>query len=191
MLCEKCKKNEARINLVKIIKGQRQEVWLCENCARNISEIPFLNSINKDGDFPFQGILTGLISNMNNGLLDQVELTCPNCGMAYSEFKKNGKLGCSECYEEFSKSTEPLVTTATNIVKYDGKVPKRNKVELFQKKKLKNLKENLQKLILEENYEEAAIVRDSILTIEKKIIDDSMLESIGIGEEKCNEKLDS
>ena len=191
MLCEKCKKNEARINLVKIVNGQKQEIWLCESCAKNISDIPFLNSINKDADFPFQGILTGLISNMSNSLLEQVELICPNCGMTYSEFKKIGKLGCSECYEEFSKSNEALVKNATNIVKYAGKVPKRNQIELFQKKKLKNLKENLQKLIVEENYEEAAIVRDSILKIEKKIIDDNMLKSIVIEGEKCNEKLDS
>ena len=37
MLCEKCRKNEARINLVKILNGQKQEIWLCENCAKDIA----------------------------------------------------------------------------------------------------------------------------------------------------------
>ncbi|CAH0434922.1 Putative kinase [Clostridium neonatale] len=179
MLCEKCKKNEARINLVKILNGQKQEIWLCENCARDIADIPMLNSISKEIDFPFQGILTGLISNFNN-VSEKKELVCPNCGMHYDEFKKTGKLGCSECYEEFSKSNEPLVKTATNFVKYAGKIPKRNKIELSQKKKLKDLKESLQKLILEEDYEKAAVIRDSISEIEKSIIDDSISRMIDV-----------
>ena len=86
MLCEKCKKNEARINLVKILNGQKQEIWLCENCARDIADIPMLNSISKEIDFPFQGILTGLISNFNN-VSEKKELVCPNCG-AYKYCKK-------------------------------------------------------------------------------------------------------
>lgn len=190
MLCEKCKKNEARINLVKILNGQKQEIWLCENCARDIADIPMLNSISKEIDFPFQGILTGLISNFNN-VSEKKELVCPNCGMHYDEFKKTGKLGCSECYEEFSKSNEPLVKTAANFVKYAGKIPKRNKIELSQKKKLKDLKESLQKLILEEDYEKAVVIRDSISEIEKSIIDDSISRMIDVEGEEYNEKLDS
>ncbi|WP_317119701.1 UvrB/UvrC motif-containing protein [Clostridium neonatale] len=190
MLCEKCKKNEARINLVKILNGQKQEIWLCENCARDIADIPMLNSISKEIDFPFQGILTGLISNFNN-VSEKKELVCPNCGMHYDEFKKTGKLGCSECYEEFSKSNEPLVKTAANFVKYAGKIPKRNKIELSQKKKLKDLKESLQKLILEEDYEKAAVIRDSISEREKSIIDDSISRMIDVEGEEYNEKLDS
>ena len=45
MLCEKCKKNEAKINLVKVVNGEKQQIWLCEECAKNISSIPFLKPI--------------------------------------------------------------------------------------------------------------------------------------------------
>ena len=30
MICEKCKKNEAKIHLIKLINGERTETWLCE-----------------------------------------------------------------------------------------------------------------------------------------------------------------
>ena len=190
MLCEKCKKNEARINLVKILNGQKQEIWLCENCAKDLADIPMLNSMNKEIEFPFQGILTGLISNFNN-FTEKKELVCSNCGMHYNQFKKTGKLGCSECYEEFSKSNEPLVKTATNFVKYSGKIPQRKRNELSQKKKLKDLKESLQKLIFEEEYEKAAMIRDSISEIEKSIINESISINSYMDEGEYNEKLDS
>lgn len=181
MLCEKCNKNEARINLVKILNGQKQEIWLCENCAKNIVDIPILNSINKELDIPIQGILTGLISNFNN-VTKKEELICSNCGLTYDSFKKIKYLGCSECYEAFSKSDEPVVKVNENFIKYVGKIPKRNQMELSQKRELKDLKERLHKLVLEENYEMAAVVRDNILLIEKKLINDSMLNEVGMKE---------
>lgn len=45
MLCEKCKKNEAKINLITVMNGQKQEIWLCENCAKDIANIPFFSPI--------------------------------------------------------------------------------------------------------------------------------------------------
>lgn len=64
MLCEKCKKNEAKINLVKIVNGEKHEIWLCEDCAKNITNIPFLSSFAEEANFPFQSILTGILSNV-------------------------------------------------------------------------------------------------------------------------------
>ena len=66
MLCEKCKKNEARINLVKIVNGEKQQIWLCEECAKNISNIPFLSSIPEGAGFPFQEVLNGLLTGVEN-----------------------------------------------------------------------------------------------------------------------------
>lgn len=190
MLCEKCKKNEARINLVKIVNGQKQEIWLCEECAKNISDIPFLSSIGNEIDFPFQGILTGVIANMKYSPMQNEELVCSNCGTTYDEFNKNGKLGCSMCYDKFLKQIELMLKFDKNKTKHIGKIPKKNQVELSQKKKLKNLKENLQRLISEEKYEEATFIRDSIKELETSILNNLTIEDNVIEEEKCNEKLD-
>jgi protein arginine kinase activator len=32
-----------------------------------------------------------------------VEVKCPNCGFTQADFKKAGRLGCSECYVTFSE----------------------------------------------------------------------------------------
>lgn len=195
MLCEKCKKNEARINLVKIVNGQKQEIWLCEECAKNISDIPLLNNISSEIDFPFQGLLTGVISNMSHASVEkekrEPEKKCPNCGLTYKEFKTSGKVGCAICYDVFSQEIERMLKTKTKDQDYSGKVPQKSEFEISQKRKLKNLKENLQKLISKEEYEEAAIVRDSIKTIENNIIESNLVKSVLIEGDEQDGELDS
>lgn len=191
MLCEKCKKNEAKINLVKMVNGEKYEIWLCENCARDISDIPFLNSIGKETEIQFQGILTGLLSNIGKVPTAEKEIVCNNCGLTYEDFKKNGKLGCSNCYRVFSKALEPIIRSMQKGPKHIGKIPKINGKELAQRRTLKELKEELQRLIVSEEYESAAIVRDKIKELELSIMDSNLVEKeLNIREEKCNGKLD-
>ncbi len=193
MLCEKCKKNEAKINLVKIVNGEKQEIWLCEDCAKNISEIPFLSTLSKEIDFPFQGFLTGVISNISNvsenKLQKKENLICPNCGTSEHELKKTGKVGCSMCYHIFASDINKTLNNKKS--EYVGKIPKKNRTEIIQKKKLKNLKENLQKLILNEEYEEAAIVRDSIKQLESSILEENLVKNVLIEGEDYDGELDS
>lgn len=193
MLCEKCKKNEAKINLVKIVNGEKQEIWLCEECAKNISEIPFLSTLGKEIEFPFQGFLTGVISNISNSSGESVQkrenLKCPNCGTTEQEFKKTGKVGCSMCYNVFSSEIEKVLKNKST--EHIGKIPKKSKTEIIQKRKLKNLKDNLQQLILNEQYEEAAIVRDSIKLLEDGILEENLVKNVLIEGEDFDGELDS
>src|SRR6266404_1156583 len=63
------------------------------------------------------------------------ELKCARCGFTQADFKKAGRLGCPECYKTFSEALQGLMKT-------------------MQKK--------LTKAIEEEDFEEAAILRDEI-----------------------------
>ncbi|MCI5628187.1 MAG: excinuclease ABC subunit B, partial [Clostridium sp.] len=61
MLCQKCKKNQANVHLVKLVNGEKSDVWLCEECARKISDISLgipMNNTNINSD-SFQNILSG------------------------------------------------------------------------------------------------------------------------------------
>lgn len=188
MLCEKCKKNEAKINLVKVVNGEKQQIWLCENCAKDISSIPFFNPTGDAAGFPFQEVLTGLLSSVENSIPGKVEKTvCHSCGMTKEEFIKTGKAGCANCYSVFRKQ----INEANGTAKYKGRIPKVGGEELIQRNNLKNLKQKLQELIVKEEYEEAAVVRDKIRDIEKHIIESNINKNkINLEEENCNEKLD-
>lgn len=192
MLCQKCKKNEARINLIKMVNGHKEEIWLCEECARNIADIPFIGEMGDEIDESLQGFLTGVINNISSNLNKSVseeidERICPNCGTNYNSVLKTGKVGCSKCYDTFDKK---LLKDKKKGLSYVGKIPKKNSFDLSRKRKLKSLKESLQNLILEEKYEQAAIVRDSINELERDIINKNLINKTIIEGEKCNGKLE-
>ena len=195
MLCEKCKKNEAKINLITVVNGEKHEIWLCENCAKDISSIPFFSSVGQNINFPFQGMLTEMLSNIDGNKVDIdnnkiKEIICTNCGLTYDEFKKTGRLGCSDCYEEFKVVLEPRIKSLQVGVKHIGKIPNMKGEELIRRRKLKNLKEEMQQLIVAEEYERAAIVRDEIRTLELYILESNIKETVNVKEENCDGQLD-
>ncbi len=192
MLCEKCRKNEAKINLVTVLNGEKHEIWLCENCVKDISSIPFFSSISQDVNLPFQSMLTEILSNADNNKanIDSnkiKELVCSNCGLTYDEFKKSGILGCSDCYKEFKSVLDPRIKSLQVGVKHIGKIPNMKGKELVQRRRLKDLKEEMQKIIVAEEYERAVIVRDEIKKIELSILESNIKETANEKEENCNE----
>lgn len=193
MLCEKCKKNEAKINLVKIINGEKQQIWLCEECAKNISNIPFLSSIPDGAGFPFQEVINGLLTGVENSApKKEIEKkVCPVCGLTLEELKKTKKVGCSNCYIVFKEPIKAIIKNVTKEGKHIGRIPNRTQKEFLQRDKLKNLKQKLQILIEKEEYEEAAVVRDEIRQIELYIIKSNVKDDEKCEEENCNEQLDS
>lgn len=145
MLCESCKKKEANVHYTGIFNNETHEMHLCSSCAK------------KNGIASILPSMTGLISN---------EKSCKYCGLSYDDFKENGRLGCSRCYESFSKELAALVRRMHGRTQHIGKVPERRKTEVFKEKELLTLKRELKKLIGEEKYEEAAVTRDRINLLE-------------------------
>ena len=160
MLCEKCNKRVATIHLIKLINGEKSEVRLCESCAKEISDIPLVGSLgNIDGN-SIPNILSGFFESIDKNKQNKIEVICKKCGLTYSQ------LGCDECYESFSSYLGPMFKRIQGDLEHIGKVPKRSGVKLVEKKKYVNLKKELQKAILEEEYERAAVLRDKIKDIE-------------------------
>lgn len=190
MLCEKCRKYEAKVNLVTVINGQKHEIWLCESCVKDISSIPFFSSIGQNMNLSFQGMITEVLSNIDNKInIDNNinEIICSNCGLTYDEFKKMGRLGCSQCYKEFKVVLDPRIKSLQVGIKHIGKIPKMKGKELVQRRKLKDLKQEMQQLIIAEEYEKAAIVRDEIRELELHILESNTKETFTVEEENCNE----
>lgn len=167
MLCERCKKNEAKVHIIKIINGEKSETLLCEKCAKELTEIPFDNKFIPDNKMTFQNILSGFFETLDKGNKNQkIEVVCKSCGLTYSEFKKNGKLGCSNCYKSFQDLLKSRIKRIQGDTEHIGKIPKRESNEVIQRKRINKLKEELQQAIINEEYEEAAVIRDKIKLLE-------------------------
>lgn len=155
MLCCICKEKPATVHLTDIKGDKMQKVDLCEECAKN-------KGVN-DSTFALADMLLGLgasqeIEQASGG----VEIKCPQCGFTQADFKKSGRLGCAECYKTFADGLEGLLKSMHKGTRHAGKVPEGLRQTRDLSDRLNALQQRLAKAIQEENFEQAAALRDEI-----------------------------
>ncbi len=155
MLCCICKEKPATVHLTDIKGDKVQKVDLCEECAKN-------KGVN-DSTFALADMLLGLgasqeIEQASGG----VEIKCPQCGFTQADFKKSGRLGCAECYKTFADGLEGLLKSMHKGTRHAGKVPEGLRQTRDLSDRLNALQQKLAKAIQEENFEQAAALRDEI-----------------------------
>lgn len=160
MICEHCHNRPATILVTKILNGVKSEKRLCSECAGETEKIYF------NTDMSIQNILAGLLDTSLKE--SQIQVTCNKCGLTYQELKKTGKLGCDECYHTFEPYLNATLKKLNGTSVHTGKIPKKSKGKLIRKKKIDQLREDLQEAIKGEEYEKAATLRDEIRGIEKE-----------------------
>lgn len=163
MLCDVCGKNQATVHLTEIVDDQMTELHLCEGCARQKSE-------QMESQFGLNDLLAGLADfGKPSQEKEDVSLKCKKCGLTYSDFKKIGRLGCSDCYSTFKKYLGPLLKRIHGSSHHEGKMPLKDGLGAPRKKiDLETLRQKLQKAIELEAFEEAARLRDQIKELERK-----------------------
>lgn len=162
MLCQLCKKREATVHFTRIINQQKVEMYVCEQCARENSELKV--NIHK--------LLSGIMGIGTPADIEEAPFTtlkCESCGLTIEEFNKTGLLGCAKCYDAFGDSIKTMLKRIHGNVKHHGKVPKKISGKIKDAYNLRSLKEELQKCIDKEEYEKAAQIRDKIKVLEKSL----------------------
>lgn len=163
MLCDVCKKREAVVHITTFTKGQRTEVHLCAECAKTQDEFKQLREFNIfDNDF-FRKMA------YPNTDASKDEPRCTSCGMTYSEFNKEGRFGCPDCYEAFREETPALLRRIHGHSKHIGKVPNRGVGVFRTRTQIRRLQQHLERLVRDERYEEAAKVRDEIKALRRQM----------------------
>lgn len=157
MLCQKCGKNNASVKIVKNYNGNVEELHLCSACASK-------EDLNFNQDFYNHPLFSSLFNAFTP--LGKNEVVCDRCKTSYSEFKKSGKFGCSDCFNKFEPYLESLFKNIHGATAHTGKLPKRSAEPLRLKRHTDDLKKKLKQAIAEENFEEAAKLRDEIRSIE-------------------------
>ena len=158
MLCTICKEKPATVHLTQIVGDKMQKLDLCEDCAKT-------KGINDPTSFGLADLdlVLGLgASQQLEQAAGGVELKCPRCGFTQADFKKSGRLGCPECYVTFAEGLRGLLKTMHKGTRHTGKAPEALRATRENADKLKTLQTKLTKAIKDENYEQAALVRDEI-----------------------------
>ncbi|MDI6703543.1 MAG: UvrB/UvrC motif-containing protein [bacterium] len=164
MLCEDCKRKEASIHFKEIVNGELTELHLCETCA----EKKGLTLYGLESPLSLINLLAGL-AEVVEGIPFQEETLqkCKTCGITWSEFKKRGRLGCSECYQVFSRQLSQILRKIHGHIQHVGKTPEEIPSGVKRKKKIQDLRMQLEQAVKLEEFEKAAKLRDKIRELEK------------------------
>jgi protein arginine kinase activator len=162
MLCDLCGKNPATVHLTEIVDNQMTELHLCEDCARE-------KSSQMEQEFGLADLLAGLAEfGKPQEEKDVVEIKCLQCNLTYADFKKIGRLGCSECYNTFRRYLSPLLKKIHGSNRHLGKSPMKVAKVTRKRLDLQELRTRLAKAVEAEEFEEAAKIRDQVKELEKK-----------------------
>lgn len=159
MVCQNCRENPATIHYTSIDDDDaRVELNFCEECAA-------AQGIPSDLSIPTQ-LATAVAAAAN---VSKSDLSCPHCGITFSEFRKKGRLGCPLDYQEFRVPLEVILRSEhDNQVRHKGRLPHgRVESQSTVNERLLYLRRELNEAITTENYEAAARLRDEIRSIEQ------------------------
>ncbi len=157
MLCNICKQNEAKVHLSQIVDNDVHKIDLCETCAK-------AKGVDDPTGFSPVDLLLGLgaAQELEKSSAEGVQIKCPHCGFTQVDFKKAGRLGCSECYTTFAEGLEGLLKSMHKGTRHIGKVPRAFRQNRDFEEKVKSLQQKLEKAIAGEDFEKAASLRDEI-----------------------------
>lgn len=176
MRCDHCKKNEATTHIKQNINGKKSEVYLCETCASELNVLEDMQPLSMDTMFAdtfFGNFLGAGLAAMNS--LAGVE-RCNYCSSSFNDIVQTGNVGCAHCYSKFYDKLEPSIRkihgktghigkNISYVVDNDAEQEKPTQ-EKTQESELQKLKAQLDKAVLEQRFEDAAILRDKISAVQ-------------------------
>ena len=153
MKCSKCGKNNANITYNQNINGEVTNLNLCEECAHKLG---IFNS--------FDDIFSPMVLDLDYILPEEIK--CKKCGYTLSKYRNSGLFGCDSCYDTFKNEIDSI------LLKLQGKNRNVQKLESNKNDKPESQEEKLRKeleqLVKDEKFEEAAVVREKIKKLERK-----------------------
>ena len=183
MQCQNCHKNEATIHVQQIVDGKIQSYHLCEECAaKKGADDPELQGFNL-AEVLFD--IAGKVAHAAGEHLPEPEQkndddgsssVCPECGWTLQQFRKTGYLGCPACYQAFAPLVSNLLKNMHRGEKHLGKIPlsagaeqRKGHEKRLMNREVEQLRKELEEKIRQEEYEEAAVLRDRIQELNRKI----------------------
>lgn len=165
-LCEHCREREATVHYQKTVNGKTVRADLCASCAKKMGiGVSFGLEENLFGGLDLFSALSGTAPKGEGE-------RCPLCNTTLAKIRKEGKFGCSQCYDQFADRLDLNSFVGKG---YGGKALGAKRVEAETLKEAPKeidpvlaLKEELKAAVAAEDYEKAAVLRDRIREKEGK-----------------------
>ena len=160
MLCEHCNQNQATIHITQVINGEKTEMTLCPECAKECGAFA-LSEITS--------LFSGLLESGAERTHAASTLRCSHCGLAYSQFKKTGMLGCATCYKDFRKQLQPMLQRIHGRLQHEGHIPASAGESMQLRRQIDSKRREMQSAIDQEEFERAAGLRDELRELQSKL----------------------
>jgi protein arginine kinase activator len=159
MMCDHCGQRQATIYLTKVVNGDKSELHLCKQCAEQGDSEFFKN-------LSLVNILANLAAAKPAPAEPATPVVCTQCGFTLERFRREGIVGCEQCYKQFSDDLLPMMRKIHGSLQHTGKRPgaacKPAAAGKKKQSRLEELKSQLKQAVKAEEYERAATLRDEI-----------------------------
>jgi protein arginine kinase activator len=164
--CRRCTK-PATLHITEIRNGEAQALHLCEGCAKEyLDTVTVGSAAGESASFESTGATEGDAEQVPD---ERDALTCPQCGITFKQFRSQGRLGCPHDYVAFREELVPLIESIHGELQHVGKVPRHVPGISRKQYDLLKLRTDLKAAVQNEQYEEAARLRDQIQQLEGEI----------------------
>ncbi|MGE9268271.1 MAG: UvrB/UvrC motif-containing protein [Verrucomicrobiales bacterium] len=156
MKCEKCQMNEAMVFFTQIAEGKMEKSAWCESCAQaaGVNDPEGLHMLNLLADQ--LGVAEGKLQ------VEGEKDSCASCGFTLEDLQRIGRLGCPECYRSFRSVLAERIAGMHKGDRHEGRRPEGLTLSRRDEEWIAELRQRLARAIEDENYEEAARLRDEI-----------------------------
>ncbi len=159
MLCEECGKNPATVSITLTTGSVTTTKRLCQECMKKMESSLFKGDIQG-----FIGSILSVLHAENPKENETPSPCCSGCGLSYRDFEHTGRLGCAQCYRDFSKQLQPLLQRIHGRAQHAGRRPTAytpDPTQILNEKMLK-LRQKMDEAVASENFEDAAKYRDEL-----------------------------
>ena len=157
MLCEECGKNQATVSITVSAGGEVTTRRLCPECMKKMQ----FSLVNGD----IQGFLSSVLSVLGSGQKrEESGAVCSGCGLSYADFERTGRLGCAQCYRDFSDQLKPLLQRIHGRTQHAGRRPAAYTPSPEDERAAlaSELRQKMDEAVASENFEDAAKYRDEL-----------------------------
>ena len=179
MKCQNCGEAEATIHFKEVADGNLREIHLCEPCAADKG----FHLVIEHNKLSIATQFIWMAENLYPESAAKVgSVQCSTCGLRYSQFTRVGRLGCPDCYAAFQPQLLQILRRVHGETTHRGRLPGETTalgarqrsgpllapVKETQEQALRQLRRKLEAAVREEDFEEAARLRDAIRALDAK-----------------------
>jgi protein arginine kinase activator len=174
--CQLCSKRPATTHLTELDpdSGQRQELHICATCIQRLD-------LKLENGPPPIAVILGMKSDdassakikisghLNLTTVTKGEERCPHCGLAFSEFGSGKLFGCAHDYTAFGDKVDTLLRNYHGTTQHTGRRPgsePETPQDAVTARRAK-LDAALREAVVNENYENAAKLRDELKRLDE------------------------